>query len=246
MYYIYISSLPVAVAEDSQELLINMERLKARCEAVQIQVHTVRDDGQLQSLDKVNNVLQELQTRLASNDNVPRMAVKQARSYLNACLPEAVGSIDTRFQSLVLGCAVDDQKDVRRRLQSLVRESNVDLESGSSKSRNTNENYTATTERSDNLTENSVYTGTATVNHKPPSSGEQTGDVLRETSGPSENHHTAQWYTATSTKPGSFDDSDLSVSQQEGESIQQVHLKEGNASPRSHSRQPHFDGPISS
>ncbi|XP_076441444.1 BAG family molecular chaperone regulator 2-like [Babylonia areolata] len=108
--------------EDCQELVTNMERLKARCEAVEIQVHTVRDEGQLQSLHKVNSALEELEDRLFSSQNVSMTAGGKARSYLNACLPEPVGPIDSRFQSLVLGCTVDDQKDVQRHLESLVRE----------------------------------------------------------------------------------------------------------------------------
>ncbi|KAL8612723.1 hypothetical protein ACOMHN_025374 [Nucella lapillus] len=108
--------------EDSQELLTNMERLKVRCEAVEIHVHTVRDEGQRQSLHKVNGALEKLHTRLASSQNTSGSVVLQAQSYLNACLPEAVGPIDSRFQSMVLGCAVDDQKDIRRRLQRFVQE----------------------------------------------------------------------------------------------------------------------------
>jgi BCL2-associated athanogene 2 len=108
---------------DRQELLTNMERLKARCEAVTMEVQTVRDQSQTQSLHKVNSILHDLRSRLfTETDTIPVTAMQQARSYLNACLPETAGAIDSRFQSLVLGCALDDQKDVRRRLESLVRE----------------------------------------------------------------------------------------------------------------------------
>lgn len=234
--------LPLLVAEDCEELVANMQRLKDRCEAVQIQVHTVRDDGQRQSLQKVNDVLQELQTRLFSTDDVPKKAVQQARLYLNACLPEAVGSIDTRFQSLVLGCALDDQKDVRRRLQILVHECNLDMESGSARLGNTNGNTaTSESECSDHLGENlnPTHTQAVSAGHKPPSSGQQEADGSSDDSATVENYRTAQWHAAP--KVDRSDDSDLSVSQQEGESIEELNAKDSYPGSCTHSHQPHFD-----
>lgn len=236
--------LPFIVAEDCQELVANMERLKERCKAVQIQVHTVRDDGQVQSLQKVNDILRELQNRLFSNDDIPQRAIQQAHLYLNACLPEAVGSIDTRFQSLVLGCALDDQKDVRRRLQSLVHECKLCMESGSAKLGNSNTN-TKTTESSNNSAENSDAAGVEAASscHSSSSSGRQTADDSSNDS-TVENHRTAQWYTTS--RQDRFDDGDLSVTQEEGESIQELHVKDDNACACTHSHHSHSAGPISS
>lgn len=106
---------------DCQELIANIERLRERCQAVEVHVHTVRDEGQVKALDKINMVLQDLESQVNGNPTVTLSVSQRAHSCLNACLPEAVGAIDTRFQSLVLGCALDDQKKVRWRLESLVK-----------------------------------------------------------------------------------------------------------------------------
>lgn len=50
----------------------------------------------------------------------PEQHIDKIESYLNACLPEPLSSnIDSRFQSKLLGCTVDDQKYFKKTLQSL-------------------------------------------------------------------------------------------------------------------------------
>ncbi|KAK7508119.1 hypothetical protein BaRGS_00000358 [Batillaria attramentaria] len=107
-------------AGDCQELIANMERLKERCRSIEVRVHTVRDEGQIEALEKVNRALEDLETEVVHGGTVA--SSKRAHSFLNACLPDSVGAIDTRFQSMILGCALDDQKEVRRRLQILVKD----------------------------------------------------------------------------------------------------------------------------
>lgn len=98
--------------------MANMDRLKERCKAIEVRVYTVRDEGQTQALEKVTQALANLETEVSDNGSVETS--KKAQSFLNACLPDSVGAVDSRFQSMVLGCALDDQKEVRRRLQVLV------------------------------------------------------------------------------------------------------------------------------
>lgn len=99
-----------------------MQRLRERCQAVEVHIHIVRDERQLEALEKVNKVLDELEIEVTTNNSSTMTVNKRAQSLLNACLPEAAGAVDTRFQSMVLGCALDDQKAVRQRLQCLVRQ----------------------------------------------------------------------------------------------------------------------------
>lgn len=55
-------------------------------------------------------------------------------SCLNACLPEPLSAkVDSRFQSKVLGCTVDDQKYFRKKLQSLHTDMKSSLHNGVSK-----------------------------------------------------------------------------------------------------------------
>jgi hypothetical protein len=48
-------------------------------------------------------------------------ALNKAQSYLDACSPEVVHCKGTKFEALVLACASDDQKSVRRKMELLVR-----------------------------------------------------------------------------------------------------------------------------
>lgn len=78
-------------------------------------VSTPRNDIQEEAYKAVSDILDELQKS-------PSDHLKTVESYLNACLPEPLSSkIDTRFQSKVLGCTVDDQKHIRKKLHNLHR-----------------------------------------------------------------------------------------------------------------------------
>ncbi|KAK7099733.1 BAG family molecular chaperone regulator 2-like [Littorina saxatilis] len=217
--------------EDYQELVTNMERLKARIEAVQIHVHTVRDDGQVEALDKVNNALQELHSRLYSEEHARSTAVKQAHTYLNACLPEAVGSVDLSFQSMVIGCALDDQKDVRRRLETLLRDCSRQTRPGSTHS-SVKKTDPASSERSNNATASleSTNTGEASVKNKPTSNKEKDANSRDSI----QNHLREEWFSAPNSNSK---DDDLSVTQQQGESIEQLHAKTDNTK-HNHSNHP--------
>ena len=213
-------------SEDCQELVTNMNRLQARCEAVHVQVHTVRDEGQKQSLEKVNGVLDELHTHVMSSETIPLATVQRARALLNACLPEAVGPIDSRFQSLVLGCAVDDQKYVRQRLQNLVHD--CDLETGSRASQpvsHTDTRNTPAVQESNNSSVicDSSQSGVASVPETPASkSNPQSADVGFNNGLPGENYLTAQWYSAPKD---SVAKSDNLETQQKEDSVRQTSEK---------------------
>ncbi|RUS80199.1 hypothetical protein EGW08_012024 [Elysia chlorotica] len=116
-----VESVP---ADESQDLQVTIQRLRKRCEAVDVKVHTVRSPEQEQALSKVQSLIEDLERtcileEVADDQESLR---KRARCLLNACTSDAPseGPIDYKFQGLILGCKLEDQKLVRRRLECLV------------------------------------------------------------------------------------------------------------------------------
>ncbi|XP_041358595.1 BAG family molecular chaperone regulator 2-like [Gigantopelta aegis] len=103
---------------DRQQLLANMERIKTRIESVQITVNTVRNTDQKAALEKVMLRLDAMETLLDEN---PQDAKEKIAICFNTCLSETSGPIDSKFQNYLLECTVDDQKQVRRKLESWLR-----------------------------------------------------------------------------------------------------------------------------
>ncbi|GFR95012.1 BAG family molecular chaperone regulator 2 [Elysia marginata] len=115
------NSMPV---DESNDLLVTIERLKKRCEAVDVKVHTVRSPEQEHALSKVQSLIEDLERIciLEEVDNDGEPVRNRAQCLLNACSSDAPsnGPIDYKFQGLILGCKMEDQKLVRHRLECLV------------------------------------------------------------------------------------------------------------------------------
>ncbi|KAL3869801.1 hypothetical protein ACJMK2_042437 [Sinanodonta woodiana] len=108
----------VACSKERDEIQAITEMLAWRCLTVEISVTTPRDENQELALSKVQTILKDLENMFKTD---VECAKRTAESYLNACLPEPRGnSTDHKFQGLVLGCAADDQKAVRKRLDTLL------------------------------------------------------------------------------------------------------------------------------
>uniref|UniRef100_UPI00358FF1D1 BAG family molecular chaperone regulator 2 n=1 Tax=Myxine glutinosa TaxID=7769 RepID=UPI00358FF1D1 len=111
---------------EREELNVTAERLINRVLTVDISLETVRDQEQEQSLNKAMEILDEAALRLKKDMDGSKRCFG---ALLQACLPDegevggtgARGSIDQKFQSLVIGCALDDQKKIRKRLNMLTR-----------------------------------------------------------------------------------------------------------------------------
>ena len=95
-----------------------MERIKTRIESVQITVNTVRNANQQAALEKVTLHLTAMEKLLEEN---PQDAKEKISVCFNTCLSETSGPVDSKFQSCLLECTVDDQKQVRRKLESWLR-----------------------------------------------------------------------------------------------------------------------------
>lgn len=86
---------------------------------VDISVRTVRDTDQEDALHQVNVLIDSL---ITFDDRV--QARHRCQTFLNACEIDLGGdmgqSVDKKFESAILGCSLDDQKVVKRRLRALM------------------------------------------------------------------------------------------------------------------------------
>lgn len=89
----------------------------SRCLTVEVKVLTQRDSQQEEALFQVNHLIDGLVIALKSD---PESAKAKCVTYMNACSSNAEGITDKMFESALLGCTVDDQKKVKRRLQGLL------------------------------------------------------------------------------------------------------------------------------
>ncbi|KAH9523709.1 hypothetical protein Btru_040704 [Bulinus truncatus] len=105
-----------------QEILGHIDRLKQRCLSIDIKIHTVRTDEQETSFLKVNSLIKSLEHICIQGNPGDETYKKQAESYLNACISDmpSGGPVDYKFQGMILDCKLEDQKQVRKRLECLV------------------------------------------------------------------------------------------------------------------------------
>uniref|UniRef100_H3B5T6 BAG domain-containing protein n=1 Tax=Latimeria chalumnae TaxID=7897 RepID=H3B5T6_LATCH len=103
---------------ESEEISLTLDRLIGRTQVVRIELRFVRSPPQEEALQQVDTIMEELQQELRGN---PAQARAQLHACLNACKAHgAEGHADHKFQSLLIGCALEDQKRVRQRLESLA------------------------------------------------------------------------------------------------------------------------------
>lgn len=87
---------------------------------------TVRDDGQVDSLSVINHLIDEI---IRFGDPIGKR--QKCQEYLNACSSDfhysvsfstsnSATIIDKKFEGHLLGCALDDQKRIKKRLEALM------------------------------------------------------------------------------------------------------------------------------
>ncbi|ODN02474.1 BAG family molecular chaperone regulator 2 [Orchesella cincta] len=99
-----------------------IKRLAQRSAAIKIEISTERSVPQQESLHAVNTLIDALIREVKTD---VAMARRRCSSYLNSCLDitdtmyqESCG-IDAPFELAVLGCTLEDQKRVKKRLNGL-------------------------------------------------------------------------------------------------------------------------------
>lgn len=117
------------ITGEREEIMLYIQRVSSRLGTVELNVRTVRDKSQEDSLSQINALID---TMIKMGD--PVIARQRCQLYLNACcssisdpssqlgtvLESDVGPIDKKFESALLGCTLDDQKNIKKRLQALM------------------------------------------------------------------------------------------------------------------------------
>ncbi|KAJ3649190.1 hypothetical protein Zmor_020945 [Zophobas morio] len=103
---------------DRDDVCRYAERIMNRCLTVEVKILTQRDKTQEEALHQVNHLIDGLVMCVKSD---PENAKAKCVSFMNACSSNIVhGVTDKKFESALLGCTVDDQKRVKKRLQGLL------------------------------------------------------------------------------------------------------------------------------
>jgi len=105
------------VLVDKEDINQFADRIISRCDTVQINVHTTRDDGQQNCLEEINTMIDKIVSTLK---NDPESAKSTCQSYLASCSSLENESGNKVFEMAVLGCTLDDQKRIHKRLQGLL------------------------------------------------------------------------------------------------------------------------------
>ncbi|KAM4772182.1 BAG family molecular chaperone regulator 2 [Rhinophrynus dorsalis] len=107
---------------EREELTITADRLMSRAVTVEVCVETIRSPQQAASLQQATIIIDDIFKRVMDNLENGR---KQLMALYGACTSEVPpGPIDQKFQSIIIGCAIEDQKKIKRRLETLIR--NID------------------------------------------------------------------------------------------------------------------------
>lgn len=104
---------------DKEDIFRYAERILARALTVEVAVRTDRDSQQEEALHQVNMYIDQL---VMSVQEDTALAHSRCLTFMNAASsqPAVSASIDKNFETAILGCTLDDQKRVKKRLQGLL------------------------------------------------------------------------------------------------------------------------------
>lgn len=121
---------------EREEVACYIQRINSRLSTVELNVRTVRDNSQEDSLSQINALIDMMITM-----GDPVHSRHRCQEYLNSCgivdgnAPQTIseesnsgsdvfdmddGPVDKKFESVLLGCTLDDQKNIKKRLQALM------------------------------------------------------------------------------------------------------------------------------
>ncbi|XP_054456524.1 BAG family molecular chaperone regulator 2 [Anoplopoma fimbria] len=106
-------------AGEREELNLTANRLMGRTLSVDISVGTIRNPQQEDALRKATSVIDDIVKKILEDMDSGR---QQLLALHAACVTEAPPvPIDQKFQAIVISCALEDQKKIKRRLETLMR-----------------------------------------------------------------------------------------------------------------------------
>lgn len=87
--------------------------------SVEISVGTIRNPQQEDALRKATTIIDEIVKKLLDDVDASRQRLLALHA---ACVTEAPPvPIDQKFQAIVISCALEDQKKIKQRLETLMR-----------------------------------------------------------------------------------------------------------------------------
>ena len=101
---------------DRDDIQRYIDRVTMRCMTIDILVRTDRDQAQEESLFQVNRLIDQL---VVSFKHDPPTTRARCQAYMAACSPNPEVPTDKAFEVALLGCALDDQKKIKKRLHGL-------------------------------------------------------------------------------------------------------------------------------
>jgi len=106
----------IADVVERSEVEAILERLTTRLNAITVDVSTSRSNGQQESLHRVNQAIDTLIVKIQTDTDEANVL---CRTYLSATGSEDDSPTDAKFEQHLLGCTIEDQKSVRKRLVGL-------------------------------------------------------------------------------------------------------------------------------
>lgn len=104
---------------EREELTLTANRLMGRTMTVNICVDTIRNPQQEDALHKAMALIDDIANKVLDD---MEGAKKRLMALHAACVTDAPPvPIDQKFQSIVISCALEDQKKIKRRLETLIR-----------------------------------------------------------------------------------------------------------------------------
>lgn len=104
---------------EREELNLTANRLLGRTLCVEVSVGTIRNPQQDDALRQATSIIDDIVQKLLEDTGCSRQRLMALHA---ACVTEAPPvAIDQKFQAIVISCAMEDQKKIKRRLETLLR-----------------------------------------------------------------------------------------------------------------------------
>lgn len=105
---------------DQESIAIELQRLNDRLQTIHINVVTVRDTAQEETLSLINDIIVDL---IVHQDPIAKR--HKCETYLNTCSSDNIQCsatlfVDKTFEEHLLRCTLDDQKRIKKRLAALM------------------------------------------------------------------------------------------------------------------------------
>ncbi|NP_957294.2 BAG family molecular chaperone regulator 2 [Danio rerio] len=104
---------------EREELSLTAARLMGRTLTVKVSLETIRNQQQEEALQKAMKMIDEITEKVLEDLQSARTRLEALHA---ACVSDAPPvPVDQKFQSVVISCALEDQKKIKRRLETLIR-----------------------------------------------------------------------------------------------------------------------------